>query len=82
MNLEKANKAVEDSAKTCKEATEKVDKLITHAQAFMSTFQSSFKSNIAKANEAISCLSVSLHTKNEALEKVHTGIKSDNFELN
>ncbi|CAI9283350.1 unnamed protein product [Lactuca saligna] len=42
--------------------------------ALMSTFKSSFDSNNAKANEAISNLSVSLCTEKKAHEKVRTGI--------
>lgn len=73
---------MQDSAKTCKEAIEKFNKLITDGKAFMSIFQSSFETNTAKANAAISDLSVSLRTKKEALEKVRTRIQTDNSKLN
>ncbi|CAI9265644.1 unnamed protein product [Lactuca saligna] len=36
-NLDKTNKAVDDSASVCKETTEKVDKLIFDVRSFMST---------------------------------------------
>ncbi|CAI9261279.1 unnamed protein product [Lactuca saligna] len=48
----------------------------------MSTFQTSFDSTVAKANESISSLSTYLRTEKEALEKVLTNIKAYYSELN
>lgn len=52
-NLEKANKVVENSAVTCKEATKKVDKLNSDARSFMRTFQGSNETNTTKANISV-----------------------------
>ncbi|CAI9299727.1 unnamed protein product [Lactuca saligna] len=80
-NLEKENKAVEYSAVTCKEATKKVDKLISDARSFMRTFQSSNEINTTKVNAVISNLSSSLKTEMEALTHVRTGLQHDNNEF-
>ena len=50
------NHTVDASALVCKETTEKVNKLITDARSFMSTFEASFEYNMTKSNEAISSL--------------------------
>lgn len=76
-NLEKMNKAVDASSTVCNKTTEKEDKVIIDAQVFMEQFQSSFKSNTAKANKFISSLDSTLKTKNAKLQEVRTGLKSD-----
>lgn len=42
VNLTKANLVVENSATTCKEATRKVDKLLSDIQSFMGEFRTLF----------------------------------------
>ena len=80
-NLEKANKVVADSSTVCKDTTEKVEKLISDAQTFMGTFQTSFEVNMAKKNQVISSLGTTLHIEKDALEKDCTCIQSDNAEF-
>ena len=80
-NFTLTNKAFADSSQTCKETTEKVAKLISDAQTFMGNFQTYFESNTAKANEVISSLGIYVHTKKDALDKVHIGIQSNNVEF-
>ncbi|CAI9288156.1 unnamed protein product [Lactuca saligna] len=77
VNHKKLNKAVTGSAVMCKDSTEKVDKLINDAQTFILKFQTSFKTNISKANAIIANLGSSLKTEKEALEKVRTGLQKD-----
>ncbi|CAI9288598.1 unnamed protein product [Lactuca saligna] len=80
-NLEKMNKGVDDTATVCNNTTEKVDKVIFDATAFMNNFQTSFESNTAKANEAISNLGSSLKAEREKFQEVRTGIKNDHDEF-
>ncbi|CAI9293451.1 unnamed protein product [Lactuca saligna] len=62
-NLENMNKAVDASAILYNNMTEKLNKLINHAQVFMEKFESSIESNTTKANEAISILGLTLKTE-------------------
>ncbi|CAI9270985.1 unnamed protein product [Lactuca saligna] len=62
-NIDKMNKAVDDSASICNNTAEKVDKLITNSMSFMEKIQSSFESNTAKANKVISSLGSTLKTE-------------------
>ncbi|CAI9287997.1 unnamed protein product [Lactuca saligna] len=50
-NLEKPNKAVENSTQSFKESTEKVDKLIIDAPAFMTDLRSAADSNVSNENK-------------------------------
>ncbi|CAI9294098.1 unnamed protein product [Lactuca saligna] len=68
--LTKSNKDVEDSKKTCKDTTEKVEKLLSEVTTFMGTFQSSFESNTTNVNKLISSLVATLHTEKASLEKL------------
>ncbi|CAI9269824.1 unnamed protein product [Lactuca saligna] len=78
MNLDKTNQVVEASSYVCMDTTKKVDKLITDARSFMSTFQNSFEMNNAKVNVVITSLGSTLHIEKDHLEPVRTGIKIDN----
>ncbi|CAI9301850.1 unnamed protein product [Lactuca saligna] len=80
-NIEKMNKAVNDSTDVFNKTTEKVDKLISDAIVFMNNFQTSFESNTAKANEAISNIGSSLKAEREKLQEVRAGITSDHEEF-
>ncbi|CAI9285847.1 unnamed protein product [Lactuca saligna] len=80
-NLDKTNKVVDESANFCKETTQKVDKQISDARSFMSTFQNSFETNTAKANAMITSLGSTLRTEKDHIENVCTGIKTNNTEF-
>ena len=67
-NLERMNKAVDDSTSVYNKTNKKVDKLISDAQVFMEQFQSAFESNTAKANEVISSLGSTLKTEKAKLQ--------------
>ncbi|CAI9284525.1 unnamed protein product [Lactuca saligna] len=77
-NLAKANKAVEDSTTSCLQATEKVDKLISETNTFMTEIHTTTESNASKENEAITKLRTSLRTKRENLEKLRIDITTNN----
>ncbi|CAI9302360.1 unnamed protein product [Lactuca saligna] len=74
-NLERMNKAVDDSTSVCNKTTQKVDILISDAQVFMEQYQSFFEYNTAKANEVISGLGSTLKTENAKLQEVRSGLQ-------
>lgn len=76
-NIEKMNKAVDDSVSVCNNTTENVDKIITNAMLFMEKIQRSFESNTAKANELISSLGSTLKTEKAKLQEFRSSLKSD-----
>ncbi|CAI9299887.1 unnamed protein product [Lactuca saligna] len=59
-NLDKANKAVENSTRSCLQATEKIDKLIFETKRFMIEINTVAESNTSKVNDAIDNLNASL----------------------
>lgn len=81
MILAKTNKVIEDYEKTCKETTEKVEKLLYEVTTFMGNFQCSFKSNTAATNKVIYSLGATLQTEKAALAKAQTKIQNDHSEL-
>ena len=59
-NLAKVHKAIEDSTSSCLQTTEKVDKLISETNMFISEIHTVAAKNVAQANYAIVNLNASL----------------------
>lgn len=62
VNLEKENKAIEDSSTIWQEMIEKVNKLVSNIQIFMGKFQTSFETKTANENQVISGLGTTLQS--------------------
>ncbi|KAL7587925.1 hypothetical protein Lser_V15G40915 [Lactuca serriola] len=69
-NLALTNKTVTDSKKTCKETTEKVDKIYFDIKSFMEDFRSSSECNTTSANTTINSLISSLQSEKDALTNI------------
>ncbi|CAI9268325.1 unnamed protein product [Lactuca saligna] len=80
-NVENMYKAVDDSAEVFKITTEKVDKLISEATAFMENFRTTFDSNTTKGNESLQILGSLFKTERENFQEIETGLKSDHEEF-
>lgn len=76
--LPKLTKLLKIQKQHARKRPKKINKLIFDAQSFMSTFQTLFGKNIAKANAFITSLGTTLWTEKDALEKVCTSIQPDN----
>ncbi|CAI9298424.1 unnamed protein product [Lactuca saligna] len=70
-----------DLTAMCKQVTEKVKKLFSGAQTFISTIQTSAESNTSKANEVVMGLNNTLQNEKEALVQFHTGLQTDNTDF-
>ncbi|CAI9298379.1 unnamed protein product [Lactuca saligna] len=77
-NLVKAKKVVEDSAHSCLQATEKVDKLISDTKAFIIDINTAVAKNAPNVNDAIVNLNASLRKECESIEKLQADISADN----
>ncbi|CAI9285170.1 unnamed protein product [Lactuca saligna] len=77
-NLAKANKAVEDSAQSCMQETENVDKLISDTKTFITEINTVAAKNASNANDAIVNLNDSLRKERESIEKLWADISTEN----
>lgn len=80
-NLGNSTKAVENSEKTVRETTEKVEKLLSDVTQFMAEFQKSSDQNTAFANKVLTSLGTTLLTEKEVLSKVHSELRVDNAKM-